>query len=102
MEGRSWAINNNFIRVQFKGFACTYFLCSMKNVDAVSSSVALLSCQEMQQQHQEFPTAPNPSCTAASTGIQAEMLLEGKEQQDKEGRSDCQVWAEKLIKVKKI
>lgn len=46
--------------VQFKGFACTYFLCSMKNVDAVSSSVALLSCQEMQQ-HQEFHTAPNPS-----------------------------------------
>lgn len=52
----------------------------MKNVDAVSSSVALLSCQEMQQQHQEFHTAPNPSCTAASTGIQAEMLLEGKDQ----------------------
>lgn len=51
----------------------------MKNVDAVSSSVALLSCQEMQQQQQEFHTAPNPSFTADSTGIQAEIFLQGKE-----------------------
>lgn len=73
----------------------------MKNVDAVSSSVALLCCQEMQQQQQEFHTAPNPSFTADSTGIQAEIFLQGKEHWDKEGRTDAQVWAEKLIKVKK-
>lgn len=80
MEGRSWAINNNFIIVQFQVFACTYFLCFMKNVDAVSSSVALLCCQEMQQQQQqEFHTVPNPSFTADSTGIQAEIFLQGKE-----------------------
>lgn len=72
MEGRSWAINNNFIIVQFKVFACTYFLCFMKNVDAISSSVALLSCQEMQQHQQEFHTAPNPSFTADSVGIKTD------------------------------
>lgn len=81
MEGRSWPINNNFIIVPFKVFTCTYFLCFMKNVDVISSSVALLSCQEMQQQQQqqEFHTAPNLSFTADSVGIKAEIFLQGKD-----------------------
>lgn len=51
----------------------------MKDVDAISSSVALLSCQEMQQHQQELHSAPNLSFTADSMGIKAEIFLQGKD-----------------------